>query len=499
MSADECNDRAGLTDPDVPSWQKGYQGDLLTPAGWAGLAKARLQSFRSRLCLAELSGSLGDLGTLIPLLAACSKVGSVRLGPGLLWMGIFNVVSALQWDIPVPVQPMKSIAAVAISDGMSPEVFAASGILAGGIVMLLGVTRLIDVANALVPKCIVAGMQVGLGTKMAATGCGYWTTVDWFDLNGKLTALLVFAAGTAMLVRTKLPSALIVFCVGVVLAAIDMHKNGAKLVFEGLELPVIVPSGKEWSDGFIKGTLPQLPLTTLNSVVSVCALSVDLFRSAEEGGKGISRVSVASSVGILNLVGCWFGGMPSCHGAGGLAGQYKFGARGGCAILMLGLAKIALALIFGQGVDTVVQYYPTVVLGVLVVFAGVELASVGIRSIARSPKLEEDLLPCFVTAAAYIGTKNMALGFCAGFIVATVQRAGVVPLPRLRPDGHLPISVNSNASTGGNSKGERSSAEQASSGAAATASAATGSAAATGAAAAATTTTGAASGADISL
>merc|ERR1719181_2214814 len=125
----------------------------------------RAQSFRSRFCLDEASGALGDLGTLIPLLAACAKIGSVRIGPAIFWMGVFNVISAVQWDIPMPVQAMKSIAAVAISDGMSPGAFAAAGVLTGSMVTILGLTKTIELANKAIPQCVIAGMQVGLGTK----------------------------------------------------------------------------------------------------------------------------------------------------------------------------------------------------------------------------------------------------------------------------------------------------------------------------------------------
>jgi MFS superfamily sulfate permease-like transporter len=189
-----------------------------------------------------------------------------------------------------------------------------------------------------------------------------------------------------------------------------------------LNLEVILPSDDEWRKGLVQGAIPQLPLTTLNSVVSVCALSVDLFRDAKDGGKGASRVSVATSVGLMNVVGCWFGGMPSCHGAGGLAGQYRFGARGGTSILILGICKILLALSLGQLLDAVIQYYPVTILGVLLLYAGVELATVGAKLIMKSEHLEEDMLPCFVTAGAYIGSKNMALGVSAGIIVAAIQR-----------------------------------------------------------------------------
>lgn len=136
----------------------------------------------------------------------------------------------------------------------------------------------------------------------------------------------------------------------------------------------------------------------------------------------MTRVSVASSVGFMNVVACWFGGMPSCHGAGGLAGQYKFGARGGAAVFMLGCAKIMLSVFLGQTLDTVIELFPKTVLGVLLLFAGVELATVGMKGLQKSTEFEADMLPCFVTVGAYIGTQNMALGFCAGALAAGIQR-----------------------------------------------------------------------------
>lgn len=396
-----------------------------------GLCRDRLASFRSRLCISEISGSLGDLGTLIPLLSACAQIGAIRMGPAVFWMGIFNVISALQWDIPMPVQPMKSIAAVAISDGMTPGAMTAAGVICGAVVMFLGYTGLIDVANKIIPLSVIAGMQVGLGVKMASKGFSYWPVYGWAeDFDCKITALLTFILIMVLMMRTKLPSALIVFLVGVALTIVLMLRDQVPFEFGFPEFQFLMPSSADWVDGLVEGAIPQLPLTTMNSVISVCALSVTLFgepgiegaNPVDSGvGKGATRVSVASSVGLMNLIGCWFGGMPSCHGAGGLAGQYKFGARGGAAILVLGTAKIAISLCLGKTLDNLIAYFPRTVLGVMLVFAGVELASVGAKSLQKSRTMEADLLPCFVTAGAYIGMKNMALGVAAGLMCAICQ------------------------------------------------------------------------------
>lgn len=60
-----------------------------------------------RASLGEISGSLGDLGTLLPLMIALAAQGSIKLGSTLVFSGIFNVLTGLLFGIPLPVQPMK--------------------------------------------------------------------------------------------------------------------------------------------------------------------------------------------------------------------------------------------------------------------------------------------------------------------------------------------------------------------------------------------------------
>lgn len=116
-------------------------------------------------------------------------------------------------------------------------------------------------------------------------------------------------------------------------------------------IEIVKISKNAWEDGFIKGTIPQLPLSILNSVIAVCKLSSDLFP-----GRDVSAASVSVTVGVMNLVGCWFGAMPCCHGAGGLAGQYKFGGRSGCCVALLGAAKLGLGLVLGSSLVKVLLH-----------------------------------------------------------------------------------------------------------------------------------------------
>jgi len=392
-----------------------------------------------------MSGAVGDLGTLLPLLTNVAAKGTIDMGNAIFWMGVFNIIIAFLWDIPMPVQPMKSICAVAISDGMTPGAFSAAGILTGAMVAFIGVTRLIEVVNMLIAPSVIAGMQIGLGVKMAASGCANWLDHTWIDdIDCRVTALVCLLLTLFLLLRTNLPTALIIFAGGLVLTIVEMVHRHDHFQFGLLHFKVYVPTAHEWKDGLVRGALPQLPLTLANSCISVCALSVSLFGDAKDGGKGASRIGVTSSIGLMNCVGPWFGGMPSCHGAGGLAAQYKFGARGGMSILILGTGKVLLALVLGETLNSIIAAFPRTVLGVMLLFAGVELASVGARSLRLSDDYDADLLPCFVTAGAYIGVKNMALAVLVGIAASALTPGGYrhavkqspssLPLPKVERD-----------------------------------------------------------------
>jgi len=144
-----------------------------------------------------------------------------------------------------------------------------------------------------------------------------------------------------------------------------------------------------------------VPLTLLNSVVAVCALARDLHPD-----RAPSEKRVAISVGTMNLLTGWFGGMPMCHGAGGLAGQEAFGARTQGSILMLGAAKLLVAVLFGSSLMALAMAFPQALLGVMLVFSGI--------SLAEASRKATDFGVMFLTAACC-----MALGYLPGVVLGT--------------------------------------------------------------------------------
>ena len=176
----------------------------------------------------------------------------------------------------------------------------------------------------------------------------------------------------------------------------------------------------DFVDGTIKAAIPQIPLTTLNSVIAVCALSRDLF---PKNGAGTREVSI--SVGLMNLVGCWFGAMPMCHGAGGLAGQYRFGARTGGSVVFLGLIKILIGIFLGGAAFSILASYPVSVLGVLLIFSGIELALV-----TKDIKTKTDYFVMIITAAAIIALSSTAIGFVIGLAFSYLFYYGVFKIEK---------------------------------------------------------------------
>ena len=157
-----------------------------------------------------------------------------------------------------------------------------------------------------------------------------------------------------------LPSAAIVLLLGVVLAIVRRPHVMKEMKVGPSSIKVVKISKHASKEGFIKGAIPQLPLSLLNSVIAVCKLSSNLFL-----GKNCTVTSVSVTVGLMNLVGCWFGAMLCCHGAGGAAGQYKFGGRSGGCVGLLGAAKLVLGLALGCSLAKLLNQFPVGVLGVL--------------------------------------------------------------------------------------------------------------------------------------
>ncbi|RYP69496.1 hypothetical protein DL770_008226 [Monosporascus sp. CRB-9-2] len=391
--------------------------------------------------LAEISGALGDLGTFLPLMITLAVNGSISLSTTLVFSGFFNFATGVVFGIPLPVQPMKAIAAAAIASGASQRETTAAGSVVSIIVLILSVTGLLlHWVTRVIPVPVIKGIQFGAGLSLViSAGSLLLRPLTWlYPFDNRIWAFAAFVALIATQKLPRFPYALIVFLVGFVLAVAtvvvdddnDHHLPSFGLWRPRFELP-------NWSRDAIGMGIAQLPLTTLNSVIAVSALAADLLPELPTP----SVTQLGASVATMNLLGCWFGAMPMCHGAGGLAAQYRFGARSGASVILLGLLKMALGVALdGDGEGTLLgllRAFPHGLLGVMVVAAGLELAAVGrdlnhgasdlwessvesrgvkrLRVVSHEERAERWTV-MLMTTAGILAFNNTAVGFAAGLL-----------------------------------------------------------------------------------
>lgn len=375
-----------------------------------------------RFNMMEISGSLGDMGTFIPLLVGMVSVNGLNIGSSLFFAGLFNILSGIAFGIPMAVQPMKAIAAVAISEGLSVNEIYTAGIVTGLIIFIFGITRLIEVFNRVIPLSVIRGLQLGIGLNLMIKGISMvQDTGLFFGYDSVFVGIVSGILVLFFFFSKRVPGALVIFILGLIVLFLESPTVFKNLNF-GVYLPGLIDLGwKDFVNGTLRAAIPQVPLTTLNSVIAVCALSWDLF---PKKGAGTREVSI--SVGLMNLIGCWFGAMPMCHGAGGLAGQYRFGARTGGSVVFLGAVKILLGVFLGGAAFAVLASYPMSVLGVLLIFSGIELAIV-----AKDIKTRTDYFVMIITTAAIIALSSVAAGFIVGLALSYLFYYGVFKIEKL--------------------------------------------------------------------
>ena len=375
-----------------------------------------------RFTWTELSGGLGDLGTFLPLVVAMAATCGMDLGVIFIFAGLMNVASGWLFRQPIPVQPMKAIAAVAIAEGLTASQVATAGIAMGVAVTTLAVVGLVGWIDRAIPRPVVRGIQAGVGIKLAWKGVTWMAELPAVALDGLLTGVVV-ALLVLLLSRRRWPLVLFVFVAGFLLVALADPGAYRNLALGLPQVRLVVPEAGDWTVGILNGAVPQLPLTLLNSVIAVCALSGDYFP-----GRGVPPRRMAASVGLMNLTCVPFGGMPMCHGAGGLAAQHHFGARTGGSVIMLGLLKVAAGLLLGSALMPALEVYPRSILAVLIIFAGFTLARA-----ARDALRGTSLLIVVLTAACIV-LSNTLNGFLLGSLAA-----GVIALAKsgtTRAGGH---------------------------------------------------------------
>lgn len=385
----------------------------------------------------EWAGSVGDLGALLPLAFAMIMINGLSPTGLFMSVGLLYIIGGFYFGVPIAVQPMKVVSAYAIAQALSPSVITASGMLLSGLLLFLGLTGLVDFVARIVPRSIIRGVQLSTGILLLTKGATLVMGTNSFQvLRGAVEPFLsvqaigpvplsiaigtVFSVITLFLLNSKrFPAGLVVVLFGALCGvALGAYKSIGDIT-PGFHLPEFLPFGLPTATDFTFAlfalVLPQIPMTVGNAVIANRALSHEYF--GNDNGRTSDR-SLCVSMGLANAFTSLVGGMPICHGAGGLAAHYRFGARTHGANLIIGGLFVVLAVLFGAESVNIFYLIPMGVLGALLLFAGAQLA-LTIQDVTARTDLFIILLMLGVTLAS-----NLAWAFGVGVVLHHALRLG---------------------------------------------------------------------------
>ena len=345
----------------------------------------------------DISGAFGDIGVLFPLAVALIAANGFNPTALFLMAGLFYIASSRFFRVTMPVQPLKAMAAIAISTGLGFEVINAAGMVMGAILLLIAVTGLSVKLGEFFPVSVVRGIQLGLGLMLINASFGMMAP----------DAVLAAAAGvllfSCIVFVRAVPPLIPLLVLGIVFSIRNVEVGS----LGPLPLEPALPTLENLWTGFMVLVVPQIALTLGNAVVATENAGRLLY------GPRASRLSLRNiplSMAIANLVSGVFGGAPMCHGSGGLTAHRKFGASSERSGYIIGVSLVVLALVFGGSSLAIVGAFPKGILGVLLFYVGLQ-HSLFMKDIFNNKPM---VIIALVTAVVGFTSRNLSLGFAAG-------------------------------------------------------------------------------------
>ena len=384
----------------------------------------------------EFAGSLGDLGTLLPLAIGMTLINGLNPVGLFLAVGLFYIMSGLYLGVTSPVQPMKVIGAYAVATAMSAHQVLASGLLMSLLLLVLGATGAITVIGRYTPNAVVRGVQLSTGTLLMSQGVKLILGTAKLQILrqaaepylvvqhlgpvpiGIIIGCVGFVLTLLLLENRKLPAGLVVVAAGLVVGLALGTREGLSELRLNFQLPELLPLGfprqVDFTFAFLALVLPQMPMTIGNAVIADADLSRQYFG---EHSRRVTERALCILMALGNMISFVLGGMPLCTGAGGLAAHFRFGARTAGSNLIIGALFCLLSLAFGEYILALLYLLPMAILGVLLLFAGSQLALTIIDIQAR-----KELFVALAMLGITLAT-NLAVGFLVGFVLAYILKS----------------------------------------------------------------------------
>lgn len=335
----------------------------------------------------EITGAIGDSVTVLPLVVAVAVLTELSLSVMLVWFGIFQIVWGLYYGVPLSVEPMKALAALILAGALTTGEFLVAGLLAGAILLLIGSTGALRRLERYIGEPVIRGVQLGVALLLLETGIRLGLSDPLLAGSAAVVAAAVIATGywnLSALVVLSFGGIVAVTWTGVPTATLPSINVGAHLTTAGL------------TTASVEATVAQLAMTIGNAAMATSVLVREFF------DRDVSADELSASMGVMNLVAVPFGALPMCHGSGGVAGKYAFGARTAGANVVLGVGYVLAAV----GAVGLVAAYPLSMLGIVLALVAIELGRAGLRT---------DRYPMVVG----IGLLGLATNLGVAFVVGT--------------------------------------------------------------------------------
>lgn len=368
-----------------------------------------LRALRSRVAFDrnELAGSFGDIGTDLPLIVGIVLATGMDSASVFIVFGVLQIVTGLVYGLPMPMQPLKAMAVLVITQKLAGSVLLGAGLAIGATMFLLTLSGGLGLLVRWIPLCVVRGVQLGLGLSLASLALKTYIPsmgVSGYALAGGGLLIMLLLWG-----NRRVPPGLLVIALGFIYAAATGLEAGVIAGGFGLALPSV--HRPEWQDiwtGFLVLALPQIPLSLSNSVIATEQTIRDLFPE-----RAISTRKIGFTYSIVNLVAPFFGGIPVCHGCGGLAGHYAFGARTGGSVVLYGTFYVLVGLFLSKPLGEVLKIFPQPILGVVLLFEALTLLAF-VRDQAQTPR--------HLWIALLVGVVALSVphGFVVGLVLGTL-------------------------------------------------------------------------------
>jgi SulP family sulfate permease len=373
----------------------------------------------------ELAGSLGDVGILFPIALALIRLNGLNPTSAFLTAGLLYIGVGFYYRLPLPVQPLKAVSAIAIAFSFAPSTIAAAGILMGGLLLLLGVTGWAGTLARFFTKPIIRGIQLGIGIILVKTAINLmgkpWTgvqvsasepvPVNW---TGYLVGVGGFLLILALRGNQRFPASLVVLSFGALIGLAIAPPSWPAFSLGPVWPALALPSAGDFTIALTALVIPQIPLTFGNAIVATADLARTYFGGRAER---VTPSRLAGGMGLANLFAGLIAGLPVCHGSGGLTAHYKFGARTGGAPIMIGLGCCVLGLAFGATAVWIIGLIPLTILGAFLLFVGLEHCL-----LIADLQGREEFLVALTTASVSVATRNLTIGYAAGFVMHLFSR-----------------------------------------------------------------------------